>query len=412
MKLDRRSFVTVVGGSALASTSMGTATAAEPTDLADVGGSGTESDPYVLTTAQDLQAIANDAAAHYELGADIDASATADWNGGNGFAPIADFSGTLDGRNHTITGLTIDRPDSAGAGLFENVLRGTIERLSLEGVDIVGGDLGGGVAGMNQEGTVRNVSVDGSVTASLLAGGVVGNHVEGATLSATTSAAEVTSTRGSAGGVVAQSTHSTIEESAATGSVTTDANIAGGLVAICRAQSEIANAYATADVTSAGAAGGLAGVVSEEATVSKTYAAGSVSGVELSGGLVALADGGFVTESYWDQELTGHPGAGDHNTAIEITGLPTADMRGESAAETMSALDFGTTWTTVADGYPALRALEQSADDGGSGSVSADEYAIDGEFTSRSVFEAVSDWRNDEINATVVFEVVSRWRSA
>ncbi|MBN2781467.1 MAG: LamG domain-containing protein, partial [Candidatus Marinimicrobia bacterium] len=49
----------------------------------------------------------------FEQIADIDASPTADWNGGAGFSPIgtnaANFFGSYDGAGFTITGLTVDR---------------------------------------------------------------------------------------------------------------------------------------------------------------------------------------------------------------------------------------------------------------------------------------------------------------
>ena len=51
--------------------------------------------------------------AHYVLVDDIDASATASWDGGKGFSPIGDpahpFAGSFDGQGHTISGLRIDR---------------------------------------------------------------------------------------------------------------------------------------------------------------------------------------------------------------------------------------------------------------------------------------------------------------
>jgi PKD repeat protein len=48
----------------------------------------------------------------------------------------------------------------------------------------------------------------------------------------------------------------------------------------------------------------------------------------------------------------------------------------------------------------------------GGGSPTVDDYAIDGEFTSRSVFNAISDWRNDEADPSVVFGVVDAWRGS
>ncbi len=51
-------------------------------------GDGSASYPYIVMTLEQLNSIRNDLTAQYRLGADIDASETIDWNGGNGFEPI------------------------------------------------------------------------------------------------------------------------------------------------------------------------------------------------------------------------------------------------------------------------------------------------------------------------------------
>src|ERR1700733_7862916 len=66
-----------------------------------------------IQTVQNLQNIQNNLSGSYCLANDIDASATATWNGGTGFIPIGNgtqFSGLFDGQNHTIDRLTINRP--------------------------------------------------------------------------------------------------------------------------------------------------------------------------------------------------------------------------------------------------------------------------------------------------------------
>ena len=51
-------------------------------------GSGTLLDPYIIQNVNDLQAVQNDPLKYYELGNDIDATATSGWNGGHGFIPL------------------------------------------------------------------------------------------------------------------------------------------------------------------------------------------------------------------------------------------------------------------------------------------------------------------------------------
>jgi hypothetical protein len=86
-------------------------------------GNGTPENPYLIDSLADLQAINNSTAArdeHYQLAANIDASATSDssWNGGNGFEPITEFNGTLDGAGNTITDLSVNRSGTSPTGLI------------------------------------------------------------------------------------------------------------------------------------------------------------------------------------------------------------------------------------------------------------------------------------------------------
>ena len=70
------------------------------------------------TTGTDLQGIQGALAGNYALGSNIDASATAGWNGNLGFTPIGqvnatNFTGIFDGLGHTINGLVIADPNRA-----------------------------------------------------------------------------------------------------------------------------------------------------------------------------------------------------------------------------------------------------------------------------------------------------------
>ena len=79
-----------------------------------------------VTNAHQLQLMAMNLAANYTLGQNIDASATAlaatsgsgdVWSTLGGFVPIANFSGSFDGQNHTINDLTINLAEP-NVGLF------------------------------------------------------------------------------------------------------------------------------------------------------------------------------------------------------------------------------------------------------------------------------------------------------
>jgi len=86
------------------------------------GGNGTPSNPYIITTAAELDAVRNDLTANYKLGNNIDLTAYlspagagyAQW-GDDGWAPLGSyyfpgtpFSGSFDGDGYAITGLWIN----------------------------------------------------------------------------------------------------------------------------------------------------------------------------------------------------------------------------------------------------------------------------------------------------------------
>src|SRR5262249_49254137 len=98
---------------------------ATPTPFSShLSGGGTLSAYMLVNTVVDLQNIQTNLSGNYALGRNIDASATANWNGGAGFAPIgnskASFAGIFDGQGLRIDGLTIapTDPGVTNIGLF------------------------------------------------------------------------------------------------------------------------------------------------------------------------------------------------------------------------------------------------------------------------------------------------------
>jgi len=138
-------------------------------------GSGTAEDPFIISTVTDLQNVENDLTAYYELGGDIDASATSGWNDGEGFVPIGqadNFTGQLDGKGYNIDQLFINLP-TTGAGLFWD-MRGTVQNVGLTNCDITG-KYAGSIAEDNHGGTITKCYATGVVDGGALgyAGGLV-----------------------------------------------------------------------------------------------------------------------------------------------------------------------------------------------------------------------------------------------
>ena len=123
------------------------------------------------------EAARNDLSINCTLTADIDLT-------GKEWTPIGDYenryTGTFDGGNHTITGLTINQYGSY-VGMIDFLdSDGTVQNLTLENVNITGnrnviggGDCVGSVVGDNY-GTVTACTASGNVSGTSNVGGVVG----------------------------------------------------------------------------------------------------------------------------------------------------------------------------------------------------------------------------------------------
>jgi len=281
-------------------------------------GEGTADDPYVVMTLAQLEAVRENMDAHYVLGADIDASATASWNGGEGFVPIGDFGsneflGTFDGAGYVIRGLTIHRPAEDDVGLFGAIgAGGVVKRLGLEGVAIVGDSYIGGLAG-RMKGIVEDSYATGTVDGTGgLVGGLFGYTGSAAKVRRSYTEVDVSGVTLYAGGLIGRS-DGEISESYATGNVS-GGGYTGGLAGINEG-GEIYRSYATGDVratagpvgATGGQVGGLLGY-NFGALVSETYATGDVSGDFAVGGLVGMTDYGLIRRSYATGEVTGDPG--------------------------------------------------------------------------------------------------------
>ncbi|WP_276273568.1 hypothetical protein [Haloarcula litorea] len=162
------------------------------------GGSGTSSDPYEIETCQQLENIDANKTATYELVSDIDCTGSDTWDNGKGFDPILatkydsgwndTWNGVLDGNQHIIEGIYVDRPDNAGAGLFSVVKDAIITEVAIINANITGSQHIGILAGAEGGGTysetkinevftggsVRSVSSSSTQYGQKWAGGIIG----------------------------------------------------------------------------------------------------------------------------------------------------------------------------------------------------------------------------------------------
>ncbi|MCX5681328.1 MAG: hypothetical protein NT079_03505 [Candidatus Omnitrophica bacterium] len=266
------------------------------------GGSGVFGDPYQIANVYDLQAMKCFPAGFFVAINDFDASGTANWDDDGvlstkeGFIPVGDdltyFTGTLDGDNKIINGLTINRPTTDYVGLFGYVSGATISDVILTNADIDGSRYVGGIVGaMNALSTISNSSCGASVTGSSSVGGLVGKKDTG-TISLSYATGDVTSTvavlgaNSLAGGLVGWSIGGTISNCYAQNTVDGDGKYVGGLV------------------------GGQNGGV-----VEYSYSAGAITGTSTTKGGFTGGKGGSpsYTSNYWDQTINpGLTSVGDH----------------------------------------------------------------------------------------------------
>ena len=206
----------------------------EPTPPADVSGSwvdtnnydiswytGHENDnSYTLTSADQLAGLAalssgvikdsrGNSTYVYFSGKTINLTENATYNlSGKEWMPIQSFQGTFDGKNATITGLTIGANDEGStivAGLFSYGMSGTIKELKLKDVYIKTTNEAGGVVARTDTGSsVENCSVEGDIISNggrdSWAGGVVGKNV--GTVKNCSFKGSVSGTTGPIGGIV------------------------------------------------------------------------------------------------------------------------------------------------------------------------------------------------------------------
>jgi filamentous hemagglutinin family protein len=360
-----------------------------------------------------LQGINGNPAGNYALGSNLDATATATWNGKAGFTPLGNsypvFIGTFDGLGHTITGLTINAP-SDYVGLFSVVgVGGVVRNVGLVGGSVnslsycvgalagdnsgtivnaaatgsVGGGevMTGGLVGFNQ-GTIINASASGNVSGSGDVGGLVGRNFS--TITNATASGNVSGS-GNIGGLVGDNwstkigdNWTTISNVTATGNVSSigsSGNIVGGLVGansgiigsayatgIVSGSGEIgglvgdnwnaiSNAYATGSVSGSGSSSNIGGLAgSNSGTISTSYATGSVSGNgSTAAGGLVGSNSGTVDSSFWNITTSGL------TSSPGGTGLTTVESQTQSSYHSW---DFTHAWVMY-DGYtaPLLRAF-------------------------------------------------------
>ncbi|MCF8219592.1 MAG: T9SS type A sorting domain-containing protein [Bacteroidales bacterium] len=379
-------------------------------------GSGTSSDPYKISSMANFSWLVQNSSEwdkYYEQTADIDASQTQYWddnddnsdgdlyndadditNTGNndGFLPIGDqnteFTGTYDGKDHTIVRLTINRSVDY-IGLFGYSI-GTIKNLGVTNVDVKSDNSNyqtGGLIGQN-DGTIDNCYSTGLVDGGLRTGGLAGRNESA--IKNSYSNAEVIGFDSKTGGLVGWnngsiskcyatgivsgtsqvgglvgSNENSVSESYSAGAVEgtlPDAWGVGGLVGLNKYK--ISNCYTKSDVARLSGSnsniGGFCGY-NDDGTIEYSYSTGDV----IYDGSTNPVNKGFVggednsptyTNNFWDCNTSNQ----NSGIAIGATAKTTYEMKSKT---TFTGWDFTNTWAIddgskskalINDGYPYL----------------------------------------------------------
>ena len=223
-----------------------------------LAGSGTESDPFVISTPEDMQAISSDNTenACYKLANDIDLTEWIETNSpADGWIPVT-LRGTLDGDGHTISGLWCN---AENGGLFDKLVPGAavknVKVSIADGKAVKGTAIVGGIVAINK-GTVEGCMVTGTIEGGAYTGGIAGQN----------------------NGIVSKCYIS--------GKVTS-ANVsvkAGGIVGENQSGSSVSDCYNSADITTTGDDSYAAGIAGYNyGTIERCYSEGAISGYAIAG---------------------------------------------------------------------------------------------------------------------------------
>ena len=287
-------------------------------------GNGTETEPYIIATAAQLDEVRNFPSACFELSKDIDLSSYLNSNS-SGWTPIKDFAGKFDGKKHTIKGLWISLSSIGKVGLFANIQGSSDNKIAsvsnlfvnISKKGITGGSQVGGICGSLSYGNIENCMVTGDISGYQYVGGIVG-YVEYCEVA------------------------SNISQCASSGNIIATDGGVGGILGYRYGSYSIENCYSIANVKAEGSYS--SSVYGIGCSAKNCYFAGTISGT---GDVYPIGE--YKTNSYYDSEKTkisGKPGA-----------LTTKQMKQQASFQ---GWDFDNIWT-IQEGvdYPKLRSLQK-----------------------------------------------------
>ncbi|MBN2857260.1 MAG: T9SS type A sorting domain-containing protein [Candidatus Delongbacteria bacterium] len=399
------------------------------------GGSGTETDPYLIGNPDDLNNIRYitgylNVKNYFQQISDIDIN-VAPWNSGEYWKPIKYFTDIYNGNDFSIDNLTIVRPEENNLGLFSETEDALIRNLKFNSAGIIGGNNAGTVAGYAENSTFNNINISVMMTGENNVGGLVGELHTGSIVNCSVtgeitgnifiggitgtlygsindSNSETTIYCGSiAGGLAGDIEFSSIYRSCSNCSIYSSGNIIGGLIGRSHSSdleenyskgyiegneylggilgedqefTDFINCYSFTEVHSTDSdpwygLGGLAGSLPFLSDVTNCYSIGNVSDSDNNynhGGLIGDSGNLYLYNSYWDIETSGQ------ETSDGGEGRTTSEMTNPDLDQTYVSWDFTDVWKIdplLNGGYPYLSWQNLSGIEDGQVSV-PDEFTL------------------------------------
>ena len=266
-------------------------------------GDGTTINPYIIEDAYDFDKIREKPEANYSIVKNIDLMNICSKNGSEGWIPIENFSGILEGNGHLVKNMIINRTTADYQGLFKSLQGGAIINLGLTNVAITGKDYVGAFVGnmSTNEDLIENCFVTGSIIGNNYVGGLVGDMTGGT----------------------------------------------------------IINSYSEATLSTVSSCGGIAGNMNNvNAIIKNCYAASTCSSnnTALIGGITGARAAGNVINTFYDSTL-------NFNTSAGAGGFTTQDMqdKGNFTAWTDQYYSFEKpVWIFKDNAYPKLYYTEDT----------------------------------------------------
>lgn len=349
-------------------------------------GAGTEANPYVLTTTEDMKWLMDNYRlstqynglylhdSYFVLGNDIDISSIGNWTPLDGptiNSQSASFCGTFDGRNHAIIGLTCT---GNYCGFFYSLSTCLIQNLEMRNVNLQSTSSNTGAISctgyrFNQSNvklfTLRNIKVSGKISTKYSRiGGLVGSEAAGYFYDCTNEA-DITATEGFVGGLFGQQSNGSVVVSGCVnkGTITSQSGYAGGLAG-CLKNGQVINCLNAGNIESNnynnGGIIGSSGSTIDNPTVivSSCLNLANVKGSSYVGHIVGGSDNKlYIYNCLWDKNATltrsvynvtsdycGYVKSGEMVSDLCL-GMTTSELSSGLAAFILQGSQTGTKWS-------------------------------------------------------------------